>query len=780
MNTRQNPNAKTDMTALVAAARNGDQDAFTALYEAASQDVYRSARAVLRSEELALDVQQDTFIYAFSHLDQLEDPAKFPAWVRRIAVNQAKTALRKQSPVLFTELENEEGEGLPEQADLSPAASPELSLERKETARLVNEILGELSDGQRAAVGMYYYEQMSIAEISEALGVAPSTVKNQLVRGRKKIETAVRALEKQGVKLYGLSPLPFLLALMRQAEPTAASGARQAAVKAAVAKASADAVAATAVPVAAKTFGQVLTGRLLAGALAVALIGGGIWGGAKLLKSKQRDNPYQPTTVVTSERLAGVETPEELTETGEALPVVTEPVVTEPTATEPAVTEPVVTEPTATEAVTTEPAEPARAANQCGEHLTWGFFPDYSGLLRIQGNGDMYDFVNAEDVPWYSIRNEIQQVKLPDNLTSIGDYAFAGCENLNSCYLYSTAVTRIGSSAFEGCTSLSLRLPETLTDIGDRAFAGTRLTSLDFPEGLREVSSTAFQGCDKLSLVYCPEEVTALNLDAFAECAGLREIWVLNAEAAIRGSLADGAQVTICGLPGSTAEQYAAENGLDFDPMEDDRDELLELVKRTAYYEFDYDGETCYYSYSLHYNGVMPVGDRYVSQIIRSDPLTVTEEEIQQARETGSIVLLGEEYEYTESKDQAKEWFRGDWSEPEGFHVVGYVMKVDRSNSNSYASADYFVCQQDDGYCFYTVWWNSSVSQYSGEYLYSYEPVGWLWMDADDPVFDCGALGGTMANFHYNSDPGAGVPYSAQLAVIGTDLMLHWASAGKP
>lgn len=152
MNTRQNPNGKADMTALVAAAKNGDQDAFTALNEAANQDVYRSARAVLRSEEMALDVQQDTFIYAFTHLGQLEDPAKFRAWVRGIAVNQAKTALRKQNTVLFTELENEDGEGLPEQADLSVDASPELSLERKETAQLVNEILGELSDGQRAAV----------------------------------------------------------------------------------------------------------------------------------------------------------------------------------------------------------------------------------------------------------------------------------------------------------------------------------------------------------------------------------------------------------------------------------------------------------------------------------------------------------------------------------------------------------------------------------------------------------------------------------------------------
>ena len=89
MNTRQNPNGKEDMTALVAAAKNGDQDAFTALYEATNQDVYRSIRALLRSEELALDIQQDAFVYAFSHLDQLGNPEKFRTWVRSIALNQA-------------------------------------------------------------------------------------------------------------------------------------------------------------------------------------------------------------------------------------------------------------------------------------------------------------------------------------------------------------------------------------------------------------------------------------------------------------------------------------------------------------------------------------------------------------------------------------------------------------------------------------------------------------------------------------------------------------------
>jgi RNA polymerase sigma factor (sigma-70 family) len=754
-----------ELAKLAAKAKTGDQAAFTELYNRTSNDLFRCIRAMTRDEDLTWDIQQDSYLRAFQSLDKLENNEAFFPWLRRIAVNVTADRMKQRLPLTFTELTVEDDDGMPELPDLNPANQPELSLDRKETSRLVQEILSKLPEEQQLIVGMRYYDELSVKEIAGLLNISDGAVKAQLFHGRKKVETAVRALEKQGIKLYGLSPVAFLVALMRQAEPTAASGTRLAAVKAAVAKASADAVAATAVPVAAKTFGQVLAGRVLAGALAVALIGGGIWGGAKLLKSKQRYNPYQPTTVVTSERLAGVETPEELTETGEALPVVTEPVVTEPTA---------------TEAVTAEPAQPVRADNQCGEHLTWGFFPDYSGLLRIQGNGDMYDFVNAEDIPWYSIRNEIQQVELPDNLTSIGDYAFAGCKNLNSCHYYDTAVTRIGNSAFEGCTNFTIVLPATLTSVGDRAFAGcVEARRLILPAALREISSTAFQGCDKLSLIFCSKEVTALDLDAFVECAGLREIWVLNTEAAIRGSLADGAQVTVCGLPGSTAEQYAAENGLDFDPMEDDRDEIIALMKQGSSYEQeDETGSpvTVYHNRSLHYNGVVKVGDRYVSQILRFVPYSVPEEEIRQARESRSIVLQGEEYEYTESKDQAKEWFRGDWSEPEGFHVVGYVMKVDRSNSNSYASADYFVCQQDDGYCFYTVWWNSSVSQYSGEYLYSYEPVGWLWMDADSPYSENGDLSTTIER--RECSPGI-VVYPDQLELRGTELILYWAAAGR-
>jgi len=295
------------MTELISAIREGDQEAFTILYEKTSQDVYRTARAILRDEEAALDVQQDTYVFAYNHLDQLKDPEKVLPWLRAIAVNRAKSVLRQQTPILFTELENEEGEGLPEQADLSPEASPELQLERKETAELVSEILSGLSDGQRAAVSMYYYEQMSVGEIAEALGVSPSTVKCQLIRGRKKIEEAVRALEKKGVKLYGLSPLPFLLALMKGQALTAQQGEAvlvktmtkagfSAGAKTAAAAGAKAAAAGAAKPLAVhvgRGFFETAVGKLLAGALAVGLVGGGIWAGAKLL-DRERPMPFQP------------------------------------------------------------------------------------------------------------------------------------------------------------------------------------------------------------------------------------------------------------------------------------------------------------------------------------------------------------------------------------------------------------------------------------------------------------------------------------------------------
>ena len=81
---------------LVERALAGDQAAYTALYEATAQALYRSIHAMVRSEELTLDIQQEVYASAFTHLDQLEDPEKLLPWLRAIAVNWTQSSPRNR------------------------------------------------------------------------------------------------------------------------------------------------------------------------------------------------------------------------------------------------------------------------------------------------------------------------------------------------------------------------------------------------------------------------------------------------------------------------------------------------------------------------------------------------------------------------------------------------------------------------------------------------------------------------------------------------------------
>ena len=294
---------------LIQKAQSGDQGAMTALYEATSQEVYRTVHAMVREEDLTLDIQQDTYVQAFSHLDQLREPENFLPWLRQIAVNRTRSLLRKKSPMLFSQLEPGEGDEGLEIPDLSPERSPELALDRKETNRLMREILAELTDAQRALVGMYYYEQIPVGKIAEDLGISPGSVKTQLFRSRKKLESRIRQLESQGVKLFGLSPIPFLLGLLKKAEPPAAAEGKVLA--GALTQSAASTVKTVAVHTG-RSFFQTALGRVSLGVLAAAALGGGILGYG-WIKDKLLVGDYQPPTPVESDENLSTEPREDLT-----------------------------------------------------------------------------------------------------------------------------------------------------------------------------------------------------------------------------------------------------------------------------------------------------------------------------------------------------------------------------------------------------------------------------------------------------------------------------------
>jgi len=299
---------------LIRKAAAGDQNAITELYELTYSSVYKTVKSMIADEDTVLDIVQDSFIKGFQSLDQLDAPENFRAWMKRIATNKAKDYLKKKKPILFTDMANEDGEEIDFRDDCLDH-SPEEVLDRKETARLMQEILSTLSEDQRLVIGMFYYEEMSVREIAETLGCSENTVKSRLNYGRKKVEVKVKELEKRGTKLYSLAPLPFLLWLFRMDAEAAEipSGMVLEAVTAecatagtaAAGSAGAAAAASTGAKAAAGAGVKALTAKIIAGVLAVSVVGGGTM---LALSSNDREEAEPTQQIVSTETISPSET----------------------------------------------------------------------------------------------------------------------------------------------------------------------------------------------------------------------------------------------------------------------------------------------------------------------------------------------------------------------------------------------------------------------------------------------------------------------------------------
>lgn len=201
---------KKDWKTLVEAAKQGDSAAYTELYNATAEQMLGRARSMVRSDQDALDLLQESYLYAFKSLDQLEHPEYFSSWLYRIVTNRCKNFLTRSKPRLFeVSMTNEEGEE-PDREDEDLTFRPDESLDYSETKRLVREIVDGLPDDQRTCILLYYFQEMKVGEIAQALEVPENTIKSRLSYARKKLLTQFQALEKKGTKLYAIPFFPFL------------------------------------------------------------------------------------------------------------------------------------------------------------------------------------------------------------------------------------------------------------------------------------------------------------------------------------------------------------------------------------------------------------------------------------------------------------------------------------------------------------------------------------------------------------------------------------------
>ena len=197
---------------LVSSAKSGNKKSFDKLYELTSNDVWFTCVSLLKDEDNAKDIMQETYITAFLKLDTLKDEEKFCGWITSIAVNKCKNKLKGKveyqidDEVLITEAETDE------------LMLPEEYITKAEKRKVLLQIMEDtLSFNQYQTVLMFYFDEMSISEIAQGLEISEGTVKSRLNSSRAKMKTAIEDYEKKsGDKLHGVVVVPFFTTIFKE------------------------------------------------------------------------------------------------------------------------------------------------------------------------------------------------------------------------------------------------------------------------------------------------------------------------------------------------------------------------------------------------------------------------------------------------------------------------------------------------------------------------------------------------------------------------------------
>ena len=157
------------------------RERFAALVTEHSRSMYRTARAMLPGDADAQDAVGEAVLLAWQGFGELRDPQAARGWLLKITVNCAYALLRRQARVVYVE-----------QPESGAQPGPE------EGAWDLWQAVLDLPEEQRLTVTLYYYEDMSVAQIARILGVAQGTVKSRLSRGRERLRKLLGEEERYG------------------------------------------------------------------------------------------------------------------------------------------------------------------------------------------------------------------------------------------------------------------------------------------------------------------------------------------------------------------------------------------------------------------------------------------------------------------------------------------------------------------------------------------------------------------------------------------------------
>lgn len=207
------PHAKNDETLdseLVQRAKAGDLDAFEALTNRYERRVYSLAVRMLRQEQDAEDVTQQTFLSALENLGGFRCEASFSTWLLRIAAHAALKIIRKRKGLNTVSLEEateatNDSDAVPHPEYIADwRQSPEELVHQHEIRRLLDEALSQLDEKHRLVFLLRDVEGLSIRETAEALDLSEANTKVRLLRARLQLrELLTRTLGNPAQRVTG-------------------------------------------------------------------------------------------------------------------------------------------------------------------------------------------------------------------------------------------------------------------------------------------------------------------------------------------------------------------------------------------------------------------------------------------------------------------------------------------------------------------------------------------------------------------------------------------------
>jgi RNA polymerase sigma factor, sigma-70 family len=173
---------------------NGDKNEFRCIYDMYKDRIYRTALLILNNSTQAEDVVQEVFIKIINSIHTLKSAESFEAWVYKITVNSCRSYFKKFYSIVdffdFTSNFNHE--------KIDDSYDPEEYISTIESSNIILSEINNLSPKLKVPIILFYYNDLSIKEISKILDISEGTAKSRLHNGKKYLK---KALEKKEVAI---------------------------------------------------------------------------------------------------------------------------------------------------------------------------------------------------------------------------------------------------------------------------------------------------------------------------------------------------------------------------------------------------------------------------------------------------------------------------------------------------------------------------------------------------------------------------------------------------